>query len=410
MKFAAVTLSLFFLISCTSVENPEVEIPEVTIEQAEARLNKLASMMYDYEQADEIHQYLDSLKRARYHPGTQDTTVLFVHFGAAESVEWRGSFNSWGNDTSENWSGTQIGQSKIWTLKKNFPSDTRVDYKIVVNGDRWMEDPYNINRQLGGSGYNSELRMPDFEEDPITRFRLTIDRGNLSENKLISSTYTESDHQYQVYTPYNHDKLKNLPVIYVTDGQDYSHNGMGNMKTILDNLIADAAIEPVIAVFVDPREPAGNLENRRGVYLPINENYLKFFTEELIPEIETEYKVRAEAESRGILGTSLGGINSTYFCFERPDVFGDCAIQSPAFWFRPDIYDLVEQSEASPNQLQIFMSTGTINDGEEMTLKMKELMESKGFEVNLLTVNQGHSWGAWTDQLDDMLIQFYGNQ
>jgi enterochelin esterase family protein len=408
MKSLSVTALLFvILVSCSSPKE-EIEMPVVSIAQAEARLNKLASMMYDYEQADEIHQYLDSLKRARMHPVTEDTTVLFVHFGAAESVEWRGSFNSWGNDTTENWKGNQIGQSKIWLLKKNFASDTRVDYKIVVNGDRWIEDPYNINRQLGGSGYNSELRMPDFKEDPITQFRLGIDRGKLGENILISSEHTESDHHYRVYLPHNYEKLDQLPVIYVTDGQDYSHNGMGNMVTIMDNLIADGAIEPLVAVFVDPREPSDNQNNRRGIYLPMNEDYLNFFTEELIPEVESNFKISNEATSRGMLGTSLGGINSTYFCFERPDVFGNCAIQSPAYWFRRQIYDVVENSEAKPEQLQIAMTTGTINDDEEMTLMMKELMESKGFEVNLITVNQGHSWGAWTDQLDDMLIQFYG--
>ena len=396
------------LITACSEESQEIQKPEVTISEVEARLNKLASMDYDYDQAEEIHQYLDSLKRARFHPVTEDTSVLFVHFGAGETVEWRGSFNSWGNDTTPKAFGTQIGNSKIWTWKTNFPKDARSDYKIVVNGDRWMEDPYNLNRQFGGGGFNSELRMPDYADDPITLYRLGIERGNLSENTLILSKVTASRHNYRVYTPFNYENLEPLPVIYVTDGHDYINNAMGNMITVLDNLIANGSIEPVIAVFVDPRLPENSSVNRRGIYLPINEEYLRFFTDELIPEIEANYKVRNTASDRAILGTSLGGINSTYFTFERPDVFAKSAIQSPAYWYKRAIYAVVEESEAKPENIQIFMSIGTINDGLEDALEMKDLMEAKGFEINFLKVNSGHSWGAWTNQLDDVLIQFFG--
>lgn len=53
---------------------------------------------------------------------------------------------------------------------------------------------------------------------------------------------------YSVYLPYHYDPGRTYPVIWVTDGYAYMHEHMGNMNTILDNLIFQGAIEPVVAV------------------------------------------------------------------------------------------------------------------------------------------------------------------
>lgn len=76
--------------------------------------------------------------------------------------------------------------------------------------------------------------------------------------------------------------------VYVPDGAWYLEQG--RMKAVLDEMIVAGRIEPVIAVFVDARDP----------------------------------------ESRTILGLSFGGLNAACFGLSIPQTFSNLAMQSPA--------------------------------------------------------------------------------
>jgi enterochelin esterase-like enzyme len=212
---------------------------------------------------------------------------------------------------------------------------------------------------------------------------------------------------YSVYLPasYKAQSSDIYPIIYVTDGYEYLHEKMGNMTTILDNLIYLKKIKPVIAVFIDNREPVNRSNNRRMQELAMNERYLTFVTQELIPKIEGEYPVSTRAEDRAILGTSMGGLTAAYFAFSKPEIFGLAGIQSPAFWFRPEIYTFCDQPEKPP--VKTFMTTGLINDTAEGTTKMKSILDKNTCTYEYREVNQGHSWGNWRDLIDDILIYFF---
>ncbi|MFZ6014549.1 MAG: alpha/beta hydrolase, partial [Bacteroidota bacterium] len=198
------------------------------------------------------------------------------------------------------------------------------------------------------------------------------------------------------------------PIIYVTDGYEYMHERMGNMVTVLNNLIHVQKIKPVIAVFIDNREPIDRSNNRRMKELAMNEKYLAFITQELVPTIEKNYTVSTDPAHRAILGTSMGGLSAAYFAFSKPEVFGLAGIQSPAFWFKPEIYTLCENPENPP--IKTFMTTGLISDAEEGALKMKALLDKNTCNYQYREVNQGHSWGNWRDLIDDILIYFFPPQ
>jgi enterochelin esterase family protein len=196
-----------------------------------------------------------------------------------------------------------------------------------------------------------------------------------------------------------------LPVIYVTDGQEYADERMGAMIHVLDNLIADKRIKPVIAVFIDSREVGNANNNRRMFELPLNDRFVDFITDELIPTIDSSYKTKASADGRAILGTSLGGLNAAYVGLKASDKIQLIGIHSPSFWYRPQIYGMYQDSPTLP--LKIFMSTGMISDTEEGALRMKAIMESKEYQLEYRQTNEGHSWGNWRSLIDDILIYFF---
>lgn len=338
-----------------------------------------------------------------------EDSVAFLYRGEATSVSWIGDFNQWGYKSDFNSKGKRIPNTDIWILKASFPKDARLDYKIVINDQTWVLDPENPSYQwsgVGGGSPNSELRMPEWKEDPVTMYPIEeAKKGKLKKDLLFNSKALGYQITYSVYVPFGYDTAENFPTVYVTDGYEYMHERLGNMVTVLDNLIHLKRIKPVVAVFIDHREPINRGNNRRMQELAMNEKYLSFLTTELIPLIEKDYSVAKDASQRAILGNSMGGLSAAYFAFSRPDVFGLAGIQSPAFWFRPEIYKFCDNPENPP--VKMFMTTGVIYDAEEGARKMKAILDKNTCTYQYKEVNQGHSWGNSRDLIDDILVYFF---
>ena len=358
---------------------------------------------------DKVDQWWTSLSAANQIPLIAEDSIYFFYKGTAKSVEWLGDFNGWGFQKSFPNKGKQISGTDIWILKASFPKDARLDYKILIDGTNWMLDPENQHQQwsgVGGGSPNSELRMPEWKDDPIQGERKNTHKGTLITDVLINSKILGYQITYTIYLPYGFSKAEKYSCLYVTDGYEYLHPKLGNMNIVLDNLMEDKKIIPVIAVFVDHRVPIDRSNNRRMQELAMNPKYLDFFTKELIPQIEMEYPVSKDAQHRAIMGTSMGGLTATYFAFAKSDVFGMAGIQSPAFYTRPQIYSLC--SNPADPKMKISMTSGLINDTSIESRKMKDVLEANSCKYYYREVNEGHSWGNWRGLIDDILVDLFG--
>jgi enterochelin esterase-like enzyme len=346
------------------------------------------------------------LKADQKVPFIVQDSVAFLFKGKARQVSWMGDFNAWGYDKNFNVAGKMVGRD-LWLLTCAFPQDARLDYKILLNGSDWILDPVNPYQQwsgVGGGSPNSELRMPKWKDEDVTSLPPAAS-GKITDDILFYSNALGYQIMYKVYTPAGYETMNNLPIMYVTDGYEYLHPKMGNMSTVLDNLIAHKKIKPIVAVFVDHREPVNRSNNRRMKEMSLNADYLKFFTDELVPHVEQNLKVSKIPTERGIMGTSLGGLNAAYFAFSRPDVFGLSGIQSPSFYTQPKIYQICDSPE-SP-KIRVSMTSGIINDASSGTRKMKTILENNACVYFYKEVNEGHSWGNFRNLIDNILIDFF---
>jgi enterochelin esterase-like enzyme len=371
-------------------------------------LHQFSSITDSTRQREEIQKWFSSLRDSNQIPFIVVDSVLFLYEGEATSVTWVGDFNGWGSDGKFENHGNKIENTNIWFLKSSFPKDARLDYKIILNGAEYILDPENPHQQwsgVGGGSPNSELRMPLWKEDPALTPRNDIAHGTLRRDILFNSKILGYQVMYTIYLPSGVEGIGKLPSIYVTDGYEYLLPQLGNMATILDNLIAEKKIKPIAAIFIDQREPVNRSNNKRMQELAMNKKYLDFFVKELIPYIERQYPLITDASQRAILGTSMGGLTSTYFAFTRPDVFGMAGIQSPAFWTKPQIYQLCIDS-ATP-KMKVSMTSGLINDTSKESRKVKDILAASSCEYHYREVNEGHSWGNWRNLIDDILIDFF---
>ncbi len=340
----------------------------------------------------------DSLRTRNQFPFVAGDSVAFLYRGDAETVTFPGDFNGWEPSPPQ---AKRLGKSSAWLQENIFPRDARLDYKIVLNGSTWLLDPMNSHVQRGGFGDNSELRMPDYVPSPFVTRKPDVPRGTLTPGHLASTNLGYMVN-FITYTPAGYTGLDNLPIIYVTDGHEYADDAMGSMVIVLDNLIAEGVIRPIMAVFIDPRVNGRNLRAEQYI---LNEHFVRFVTRELVPVIDADFKTSTQRMDRGILGTSLGGLNSAWFAVRAPGIFGRIGIQSPAFQAGPAILDLATESPLQ--DMDVFMTWGTMHDYSASTLKFQSILETKGCRYHKLIVNEGHSWGAWRAQLDDILREFW---
>jgi enterochelin esterase-like enzyme len=392
-------LSIGAPINRLNAQDDNSTLPFATYEEFQTALNEAVA-------SGNIDPFWDKIVASGQMPLVWGETCVFLYRGNASRVEWRGDFSGW--DSSEETLGEKQGDTDLWMLVREFPTTARLDYKIVLYNTEWILDPLNPYQQMGGFGPNSELRMPDYEYPIDTIPRDDIAKGEIGPYITITSRDFGYKIGYQVYLPANYADLDDLPTIYVTDGHEYMDTQMGSLPIVLDNLIADGRIQPVIAVFVDPRDPDHPFVNHRERQYVTNDDFGAFLTEQLIPLIDFVYKTDARPESRLILGTSLGGLNSAYMGLTHPDTFGLLGIQSPALWVDTTVIDTYE--EIDPLPLKIFMSQGSIWDDIENTHRLRDIFEAKGYPMHYIEIPEGHSWGNWRALLDDMLIYFFGTE
>jgi enterochelin esterase-like enzyme len=401
------SLSGFFcLFICSVILTQAQDYSSLTARFTE--LKSISQVQESDARALQAEKVWENLVRANLIPLAQEDSVMFLYKGPAQSVSWMGDFNGWGYDKNFKTSGTNIKDTDIWFFKAAFPKDSRFDYKILINGTDWIIDPNNPNQQwsgVGGGSPNSELRMPNWKPDPATLAIQGVPPGKLQTDILFNSKSLGYQLTYSIYIPNTYSSSKKYPVIYVTDGYEYLHERLGNMQTVLNNLIEQKKIEPVIAVFIDHREPVNRSNNRRMQELAMNAKYLTFFESEFIPHIESSYSTYNTADKRAILGTSMGGLTAAYFAFTKPGIFGMSGIQSPAFRYKPDIYTVCDN--ASAPAVKVFLTTGVFNDTAPEARRMKEVLDKNLCTYQYSENNQGHSWGNWRDSIDDILIYFF---
>ncbi|WP_262693368.1 alpha/beta hydrolase [Kordiimonas aquimaris] len=227
--------------------------------------------------------------------------------------------------------------------------------------------------------------------------------GKLSDNQRIESAQLGYALQYRVYTPEGIETLENIPTIYMTDGQWYIKSG--KMVKELDRLIAKGAIKPTIAVFVDNRDPDNLRNNRRNQQFFCNPDYVKFFTNELVPTVTDNYPTSQARDDRVILGLSFGGLNAACFGLMAHPTFGGIAMQSPATHPVPKLFDVYQSEDTRP--IKIFFSTGTKNDNAGASRRFRTVLKEKGYEMMYKEVPYGHNWRNWKPLLDDILLYYF---
>ncbi len=347
----------------------------------------------------QVYAIWNPLQMTRQMPLVFGDYAVFLYRGDASSVIWQGV------DFSEQY--VRQGESNLWVLLKQFEPDARLDYKILTAGGEAILDPLNPLTQEGFYPA-SVMQMPEYVYPVETIRREDIPHGDLTPNITISSQHLGYDKFYRVYTPPGYETMEDLPVIYATDGTDAINEVYVGMVNVLDNLIADGRIRPIIAVFIDPHDANTGEYVRWRELMPESLDscpFCDFVVDEIVPLIDADYRTDPSADARAVLGTSLGGPWAAYMGLAYTDIFHLIAIKS--FIVNGQDWLLGEYQGSETKPLKIFLHHG-IYELTSQAPQLREILEEKGYPLLYVETNEGHSYGNWRGTTDDLLVYFFG--
>jgi enterochelin esterase family protein len=296
----------------------------------------------------------------------------------------------------------RISGTTFWYYGQQFEPDTRLDYKFVVDNYRWILDPRNPRTVTGGYGPNSELAMPAFVDPPEIEYYPNIPHGTVKDT-VFTSTNLGRSRPVTVYLPpgYESAPADSFPLILFHDGQDYQI--LGSVMNILDYLIHENRIQPVIGILVRH----GNIHRENEYATDETAEFESFIIDEVLPIIDQRYRTRKVPQYRAMTGPSYGGLITTQICYHHPEQFGLCAPVSPSYWAK-DMAVYREVTEGPKKNLNFFLDWGKYETGIALDARLlRDRLQDKGYSLVWHERHDGHSWGNWRAHLHEILEYFF---
>jgi enterochelin esterase-like enzyme len=141
-------------------------------------------------------------------------------------------------------------------------------------------------------------------------------------------------------------------------------------------------------------------------------NYGRLLTEELLPWIAGQYRVRTDRHSTGLGGSSLGGLVTLYLGLRHPQNFGKLAVLSPSVWWnhKSILGYLNERAPEIWERPRVWLDVGdregrrTLQDTEHLARRLKANGWIPGETFHFERVAGGvHDEASWARRVRPML-------
>lgn len=244
-----------------------------------------------------------------------------------------------------------------------------------------------------------------------------------------------------VYTPPGYDKSKDrYPVLYLLHGwggDEEEWTNAGFLPQLMDQLLAEKKIKPMLVVMPNghPDEQAAPhvVPTAGNAALPspqVSAQHTKLSAQgmmsDVIPYVESNYRVKTDRENRAIAGLSMGGEQATYIGLNHLDQFAWVGTFSGAFVMLPGrsapatpgdtsvggtIFDqnFPGLSADANKKLKLFYISCGIDDRLiKANRDAKDFFKSKNVQfVDVETPGYAHVWRYWRVSLMDFAPRLF---
>jgi enterochelin esterase-like enzyme len=289
-----------------------------------------------------------------------------------------------------------------------------------LNPKHWRVDPESVEApEYRGC---SILEMPDAPPQPWTVRKPSVPAGRVEKHRF-KSAILKNEREIGIYLPprYSpHAKPYSLLVVFDED----AYLTLVPTPTILDNLIAEKRIPPVVALLVG--NAPGDARDRE---LPCNPEFSKALVNELLPWAHGLYNFTRDPRHTVVAGSSAGGLAAACSGLWHPETFGNVLAQSGAFHRTPPPGSGLTDSSSEPNwvarqfisspkkSLRFYLDAGSAEfnatGGADSILfctrNLRDVLRAKGYEVHFQEFAGDHDYLGWRGTLADGLMALMGD-
>jgi enterochelin esterase-like enzyme len=260
----------------------------------------------------------------------------------------------------------------------------------------------------------------------------SVASGTIRRLELFASRYVAA-RNVDIWLPPGYATGKRYDVLYMHDGQMLFDPGVTWNKQswdaagVLSRLIAAGRARPTIIVGIWNNGAMRHAEYFPEKFLPLMpepmrsqfvkqalegkpsaDGYLRFMVEELKPYIDAHFQTRPERAHTFIMGSSMGGLISTYAICEYPQVFGGTASLS-THWIGIPLaaFEYLQAHLPAPETHRLYMDHGTqgldANYGLAQSF-VDQVVRDRGYTAanwkSLVFEGAAHSENDWSARLD----------
>ena len=302
----------------------------------------------------------------------------------------------------------QKDDTGVWSVTTPPLTPDYYGYSILADGVR-MLDPFNHLLVPNFLTPGNAVHIPA----PGASWEVTdVPHGEIHHH-FYKSGVAGDDRDYYVYTPAGYDPSakKMYPVLYLLHGFSDEASGwtaVGHANVILDNLIAQGKAKPMIVVM-----PLGygTMEMIRlgwgawGHQDVRNKNFTKFslaLLTEVMPKVESEYRIAKDRNSHAITGLSMGGSESLLTGLNNLDKFAWIGAFSSGGI--PENFEKdfpVLDAKANQQVKLLWIACGTEDRLITVNRSFREWLKSKGIQHTDIETPGQHTWMVWRRNLTE---------
>jgi enterochelin esterase-like enzyme len=262
--------------------------------------------------------------------------------------------------------------------------------------------------------------MAQTSDTPAYLQMRNVANGEVQELNYQSSSL-DKEREALVYLPPGYGASSDrYPVLYLlhgAGGDEGTWIERMQADVILNNLIADGRLEPLVVVmpYGYTSRLAGG-ERRRGAdsYKTDMEEFAIDFFSDLVPLVESRYRVAADREHRAIAGLSMGGGQSLAIGLTHPEMFRSVAgfssamqiANSPA-WGGVEM-DVVLANADAINELEmLWVGCGSEDTLFKVNQAFSEQLTEAGVEHTFRVTLGAHTPAVWSRYLHEVAPQLF---
>jgi enterochelin esterase family protein len=298
----------------------------------------------------------------------------------------------------------------VWSVTVGPVEPEKYTYAFSVDGLKVL-DPANPDMQVGQTPSWSLLTV---QGSPPRFYELQdVPHGTVHIHKYYSTAQDVSRELY-VYTPPGYNPNEKYPLLNLRHGGGDNETAwyvVGDAANILDNLLAEEKIVPMIVVMTNgnvERQTEGGAYGEEGIAIMADELF-----DDVIPLVEEEYSVYIDQQYRALAGLSMGGGQSFYIGLRNVDEFDWIGSFSsgifggiPGVEFEPEeeIPGILSDSESFNDELDLFyLSVGEQDPRIEHTGNVADQFTENDLYVVYETFEGSHEWKVWRHSLRNFL-------